>query len=666
MLLRPALILACVGRCRPSVAVVFVLAAAALVAGCESSSTVTTSPTAADTGKCALSLTTPPAVDAGGGAGSFSVTTQPECAWTASTSVDWITGLSPTSGQGNGNVSFRVAVNDGASVRDTDIVVNNSRVHVSQKAACRYDVAPATQVVSVTGGEGVVTVATASDCAWTASADDVWISLTPPITGSGNGTVRFTVAPNSGSQRNGSISIGGQRSTVVQNGAAACNSSISPTIQNVAATGGGGTVMVSAQPQCPWTASSNVPWITVTSGATGTGNGSVGFTVVANTGATRTGTLTIAGNTMTVMQAGATSPSCTFSISPTNQNVVAAGGTGSVTVSTTSTCAWTATSSAPFVTITSGASGTGNGSVAFSIAANTGGPRTGTLTIAGQPFTVSQAAGTAACTYSIAPNNQNVAATAGTGTVNVSTTSACAWTATSTATWITITSGSTGTGNGSVAFSFAANAGAARSGTITIASQTFTLAQAAPCTYSIAPTGLNAPAAASSGTVNVSTASTCGWSATSNAAFLTITSGATGAGNGAVAFNVAANTGAARTGTMTIAGQTFSVTQAGVAPACTYSIAPASQNIDRTGGVGRVTVTTQAGCTWTATSNASFITITAGASGSGGGAVTFVVSTNNGSARTGTVTVAGQTATVQQQSASGSGGGGGGGSASPN
>ncbi|HKE84677.1 MAG TPA: BACON domain-containing carbohydrate-binding protein [Vicinamibacterales bacterium] len=606
-----------------------------------------TSPTAADAGKCALSLTTPPAVDAGGGTGSFSVTAQPECAWTASTSVDWISGLSPTSGQGNGSVSFRVSANDGASVRDTDIVVNNSRVHVSQKAQCRYDVTPQSQNVSVVGGEGVVTVAAASDCAWTASSDVPWISLTPPLTGSGNGTVKFTAAPNSGSERNGSVSIGGQRSTVIQNGVTACNTSISPATQNVAATGGGGTVAVAAQPQCSWTASSNVPWITVTSGAGGSGNGSVSFTVAANPGAARTGTLTIAGNTMTVMQAGTTSPSCTFSISPTTQNVAAAGGTGSVTVSTTSTCAWTAASSAPFVTITSGASGTGNGSVAFSVAANTGGARNGTMTIAGQPFTVSQAAAPAACTYSISPTNQNVASSAGTGTVTVSTSSACAWTATSTAMWITITSGSTGTGNGSVAFSFAANTGAARSGTITIASQTFTLMQAAPCTYSISPTALNAPDTASSGTVSVSAGSTCAWTATSHQSFITITSGATGTGDGTVAYTIAANTGGPRNGTMTIAGQTFSVSQA--AP-CTYSISPNSQNIDRTGGVGTVRVTTQAGCSWTATSNSAFVTITSGQSGTGNGTVNFVVPTNTGAARTGTLTVAGRTATVQQQS----------------
>jgi hypothetical protein len=44
---------------------------------------------------------------------------------------------------------------------------------------------------------------------------------------------------------------------------------------------------------------------------------------------------------------------------------------------------------------------------------------------------------------------------------------------------------------------------------------------------------------------------------------LTITSGASGSGNGTVAFSIAANTGPARTGTLTIAGSTFTVSQAG-------------------------------------------------------------------------------------------------------
>jgi Zn-dependent metalloprotease len=83
---------------------------------------------------------------------------------------------------------------------------------------------------------------------------------------------------------------------------------------------------------------------------------------------------------------------CTFSISPTSASQPSGGGTGSVTVTATAGCAWTAVSNATFITITSGSSGTGNGTVNYSVAANTGSTsRTGTLTIAGQTFTVTQA-----------------------------------------------------------------------------------------------------------------------------------------------------------------------------------------------------------------------------------------------------------------------------------
>ena len=89
--------------------------------------------------------------------------------------------------------------------------------------------------------------------------------------------------------------------------------------------------------------------------------------------------------------------------------------------------------------------------------------------------------------------------------------------------------------------------------------------------------------------------------------------------------------------------------QAAPPPSCTYSIAPTSQQIDLSGGVGSVNVTTAAGCAWTASSNATWIVITGGASGTGNGTVTFAVATSTTGARTGTLTIAGQTATVQQQ-----------------
>ena len=89
---------------------------------------------------------------------------------------------------------------------------------------------------------------------------------------------------------------------------------------------------------------------------------------------------------------------------------------------------------------------------------------------------------------------------------------------------------------------------------------------------------------------------------------------------------------------------------------CTYTIAPASQFFLSSGGTGSVNVTAEAGCAWTATSNAPWITITAGASGSGNGRVDYAVAADaSGGARAGALTIAGQTFSVQQGFVAGSG-----------
>lgn len=84
------------------------------------------------------------------------------------------------------------------------------------------------------------------------------------------------------------------------------------------------------------------------------------------------------------------------------------------------------------------------------------------------------------------------------------------------------------------------------------------------CSFSISPTSASAAAAGGSGTVSVTTTAGCTWSALSNASFITVTGGSPGSGSGTVSYSVAANTATtSRTGTITIAGQTFTVTQAG-------------------------------------------------------------------------------------------------------
>ena len=86
------------------------------------------------------------------------------------------------------------------------------------------------------------------------------------------------------------------------------------------------------------------------------------------------------------------SQACSFSLSPTNQSFDTAGGTGNVSVQTSSGCSWSATTNVTWVSVTSGASGTGNGTVVYQVQPNTTGQaRSGSLTIAGQTFTVSQA-----------------------------------------------------------------------------------------------------------------------------------------------------------------------------------------------------------------------------------------------------------------------------------
>ena len=92
---------------------------------------------------------------------------------------------------------------------------------------------------------------------------------------------------------------------------------------------------------------------------------------------------------------------CSFSINPTSASFAAAGGSGSVTVTTTAGCNWTAVSNNSFITVTSGASGSGNGTVNYSVAANTSTARSGSLTVAGLTHSVSQAGVGGGCTNAI-------------------------------------------------------------------------------------------------------------------------------------------------------------------------------------------------------------------------------------------------------------------------
>jgi len=113
-----------------------------------------------------------------------------------------------------------------------------------------------------------------------------------------------------------------------------------------------------------------------------------------------------------------------------------------------------------------------------------------------------------------------------------------------------------------------------------------------------------------------------------------------------VQYLVAANSGAARKATLTIAGQTFTVNQGS---GCTFAFVPTSAHLAPPGGSGSFTVTTAAGCDWTAVSqDSSWLTVSSGASGSGPGTVGYSVAVNSGQARSSSIRVGGQSFAVTQ------------------
>ena len=254
------------------------------------------------------------------------------------------------------------------------------------------------------------------------------------------------------------------------------------------------------------------------------------------------------------------------------------------------------------------------------------------------------------CSITVSPSNGSFGANGGSGSIDVSAISDCSWTTTKTATWISIASGVSGSGSGSVLIIIAPNPGVQpRSGSVTIAGKTYTVNQdGAPCTYAISPAGQSFNANARTGSISVTAQDRCGWTAVSNVDWITISSGASGDGNGSVGFSVAANpTAITRSGTITAAGKEFNLTQAGVP--CTYAINPSSKEFTPTGGTCSIDVTSPTGCTWTATEGVVWLTITSGSSGNGNGAVNYSVANNTDRDRIASITVKDQSHTVTQK-----------------
>jgi hypothetical protein len=476
------------GFCHPFC---YVLAAAVIISSCGSTSTE--SITGPGGPKCSVALTAPSAIAPDGGSASVTVSTQPECEWTASAEAGWITNLTPAQGQGNGEVQFQAAPNPNGAARDGAIAINGQRATIRQSGAvCQFSAAADVVRFSAAGGAGSIALASPGGCSWTAASSVSWITVSPR-SGSGSATLAFTVSRNVGVARNGVITVAEVAVSISQDSASGdpaptpgpsptpgptpapspCTVTLQPVSTSIAATGGSGSIGVTANAGCQWTATEQATWLTL-SNASGAGNGSVGFSVAANPGpAARSATVTVGGATFTINQP-APVPVCAPSITQASITVGDEDITGlTVAVTADGGCTWTATSNAGWLQITSGSSGSGSGTVTYDV--SKGSSRSGTMTIAGQIFTVTQVK----CSATLNPTTQDVPAAGGSFSVSVTTQVGCGWQVSESLNWVSVTSGNSGTGSATVTYTVSPNTGHGdRKGNLSIAGRTLSVNQA--------------------------------------------------------------------------------------------------------------------------------------------------------------------------------------------
>ncbi len=583
--------------------------------------------------------------------GQISVTPVGNCDWTTVNTNSWITITAGASGTGNGTVAYSVTANEGPRVRTGVLVIAGQPFTISQTGiVCVYTVNPTSLIHGYGAESGTITVTTSSGCDWTAVSTNAWITISTGTNYLGNATVNYSVTANPSSNlRAGVLLIADKTVPLIQWGAP-CTYAISPTEQAHGSGLENGSVHVTAVNDCTWFVENTNAWITITANANGVSSGDVQYAVAPNpTAIARSAVLTIAGQQYTVNQAGAP---CTFMLTPDSRNHGYIEETGSINVTTITGCSWTVSNSNSWITILSSLNGTNNGSVSYRVAANpNGSARTGNLLIAGQAFAVSQSG--APCDFTLSATSASHGYQAANGLVTVTTLNGCDWTVVNTNSWITISSGANGTGSGNVNYSVGENLNAnGRSGTVVIAGQTFDISQTgAPCTFALTPANRVHSDLVETGQVTVTTITGCTWTTDNTNDWIEIIAGTNGIGSGTVEYVVEANpTAIARTGMMTLAGQTFTIDQLGAA--CAFTLEPANGTSGYEGATGQVSVTTIPGCAWTAVSTNSWLAVSAGASGSGDGIVTFTVAANPIPApRTGTLTIAGQAFPVTQDGA---------------
>jgi len=515
-------------------------------------------------------------------------------------------------------------------------------------------ITPLTRKFGVGGGGGAII--TSGSGTWTAAVSDPWITLTATSGTVGANPVAYTVdATTNVEKRTGFVYVSGYTHTVTQDGR---GGAIDSTGSEWECDGGEGTIHVTAEKKMLWHARPNVNWLSVEP-TSGLGEGDVTFAVAPyNEVATRSGTLTVAGITYTVFQYGRRMKLGSYkSVQDYETHVIP------ITVNALAITTWSVTPNNSWISVVDGGNGKGGDEVTIAIAENPSyKERTGTVTIGTETFTVVQG-GTTELSFEVVPAQSTASANGANGLVAVKATPDLPWAAKSQANWVAVYQNfTTGAGNGNIVYSASPNSTIyERTGTILVTPEaasgllpvTHTVSQPAPV-VTLSSNGYTFDASGESTTVSVSVANVVEWEVVNSLSWLTVVGGTSHVGPATVTLQASENgTIYARSGTITIAGKKFTVTQNAHGVEVEYDTVLFDTDGQRKdGGTSSISVHPDGNLSWTAVaSDTSWIIIYAGASGKGDGEVQYIVApyVGAGEARTGTITIGDKVVYITQR-----------------
>ncbi len=576
---------------------------------------------------------------------SFMVTTsETNCTWTPTSDVVWITVQPGWGGVGSNVVNYVIAANTNTIGRTGTVTVVSQTFTVRQDPApCNYSLFPKSTTHGYAGASSSFDVNVASGCSWTATTSNFWINLTGIISSNATATVPYTVSANTTPLwRTGYVNVAAQAYVIAQR-PAPCIYELSPTNTTRGYSGASGAVNVaiSSGNNCTWFVDNTNTWITITNVTTT----SFGYIVASNSSSiSRTGTLSVWDQTFLVAQGGAP---CNGGISPTSTSPGAEPVTRVVSVAIAGSCPWYVTNNNSWITVLP-MSANGSDTVSVMIGGNTNSlGRTGTVSIAGQTYTVRQDG--AVCNYHLSATNRPHGYAATSSSVTVFTLSVCGWTVNNTNSWLTFAA-TNGFGDSNITYYVAANAGATdRSGYVIIGDQQLLVTQSGiGCAANLSPTTRSHGYPATNNFLTLTIGASCSWNAITSNAWINILN-PSGSGVTQILYTVTANTvGIPRTGYINVGDDYVTLTQAG-AP-CTNGLSTNAATHSAVQEIGSVAVVSTVGCSLTITNTNSWITIIAGEGDTSGSTnVIYQVDTNlTGSARSGVVVIGNRNFTVTQ------------------